>query len=498
MKNNKISIITVCRNSIDSIIYTINSIYSQNYKNIEHIIIDNNSVDGTYEILKRYKKFCKKYPIKIVRETDDGIYDAINKGIKVSSGELICILNSDDIFHSNKSLSEINRQINLHPNVSIYFFDLIYFKGTDFKKIVRYYPCSGFSPWMIKFGIIPPHPASIVKKKVYEKNGLYKKNMRIAGDFELFLRYIFKLKLSYKTFNILTVRMRIGGASGKNIFSYITTLKENYISFKMNKMNPNIFYLLCKLPSKLMQFFIFNEKNLNKNYYKIKLHIQNHKPKKIIKLIHDIKPIINKNFVLSGLNLAFCGYYSNKNIHLYKELYHWPDGIFSKVFKTNLKKIPGREILHNIKIPNTIKSIKVVGQLSHKSKNYLKKRFRLNVSNIKLPYANVSELSKYLPKKIDKNTLILITLPTPKQEILAEIMKVRFKNFKIICIGASLAMCSGEEKIVPSFLEKINLEFLWRLRNDTRRRLVRLLQTFYYCYTGLNKNIFKEIEIKEI
>jgi glycosyltransferase involved in cell wall biosynthesis len=495
----KISIVTATSNSIKTIIYTINSIRSQSYKNIEHIIVDNKSNDGTYEIIKNYKETNKNHTVKLISEKDNGIYDAINKGILHSTGKYICILNSDDIFQSSKTIENIIKKINSERNIDIFFFCLVYFSNKNFTNIKRYYSSLNFKKWMINIGLIPPHPASIIKKSIYDKYGLYDTSYKIAGDFEFFIR-LFKVKnLKYKRYNDTIIRMKTGGASGKNFYSYIITLKENYTALKKNKKLASIILLLFKIPFKIIQLFNFSEKKLNydfeifKEYYKEKIQIRT------LKIIKNLKKIFNRNFVLSGLNLAFLGYYCNNDIKIYKDLYTWPDGISARILKKkNLKKIPGRDILKNLIIPNYIIQIRVIGFLSEKSLKYLENKFDRKVITNKLPYANIDKLINFLPKKFIKNELIILTLPTPKQEIIAEHIARHNLNFKIICAGASVAMLTGEEKIVPKFLESAGLEFMWRLRKETRRRLIRLFQTAFYFINGFLNNRIKDIKIEKI
>ena len=151
-----------------------------------------------------------------------------------------------------------------------------------------------------------------------------------------------------------------------------------------------------------------------------------------------------------------------------------------------------------MKLPIFIKKIHVLGVLGQKSKLYLEQKHKVEVFSTELPFASADQIIKYIPKKFDEDTLVLITLPTPKQEIVAEAISKKQNNYKVICIGASLAMCSGEEKIVPEILDKFSLEFVWRLRSDTKRRLIRLIQTFLYFTKGVLNKKNREIEIEEI
>ena len=494
----KISIITVCKNSEDTIRYTLNSVKSQTYRNIEHIIIDGLSNDQTKNIIKKYICTEPNIPITYISELDDGIYDAINKGIKNSTGKYISILNADDIYHSNNSLESAIEIMEKKPDNDIFFFSLTFFRGRNFSKIARYYPSKNFKKWMLNFGIIPPHPASIIKKKIYENYGFYNKRYKISGDFDFFVRLIKIHNLDFIKYEKNLVRMKTGGASGKNFFSYYISFKENYLSLKNNNQIASITLLLLKIPSKILQYFLFNQKKINKDFVLFHNIVSEFVVQKKIKLVKNLNNIFQKNFVLSGLNLAFLGYYFNKDVKLYESLYHWPDGVFSKLLGTKkMKKIPGRKILSEMILPDYIKKIHVLGKLSDKSKNYLKEKYNINVTSTELPFGPTSEIVKFIPKKLDEDSLILITLPTPKQEIIAEFIVKNYSKYKVICIGASLAMCSGEEKIVPDILDKLSLEFIWRLRSDTIRRLKRLIQTFSYFLLGIINKKNRDIIIEE-
>ena len=185
----KISVITVTLNSEQTIRDTLNSVFSQTYKNIEHIIIDGGSKDQTLPLLKKYPNNKKKIFIK----KNFGIYKSINYGIKKSSGKYVCILNSDDIFQSNNSIKNIVKVINKNKNSKIFLGNVAYFDNSDYYRITRFYSSGGFKKWKMKFGLMPPHPASIIKREIYNKHGLYNEDFKIAADFEFFLRFLFLL-----------------------------------------------------------------------------------------------------------------------------------------------------------------------------------------------------------------------------------------------------------------------------------------------------------------
>ena len=468
----KISIITPCLNSEKTLKFNLNSVLIQDYKNIEHIIVDGGSSDNTLKILNNYK-FKKK---KIILANKSKLYEAINIGIKESSGQIITVLNSDDIYNSPNTLSKVINFIKKKTE-KVFLGDVVYFNNENFYKIKRYYSAKNFNRWMLKFGIMPPHAGSFIHKDIYNKYGFYNPNYKIAGDFDFFLRVIYINKVKFKKINTLITRMKIGGISSKNIYSYIISSLEILKALTKYKIKSTIFHTFLRLPAKIMQLFFYDTKKLNLNFiltpskYFKNLYENNFI---IIKKINSLNKY--KNYILSAMNLAFLGSYARNLIHNNDNLVTWPDGLFARSITKNVKKIPGRDIIKYLKIPKIITSIKVFGNLSNKSKLYLEKKYKKKITHIILPYGNIEEITK---KKysIEKNQLVFITLPTPKQEQFAEHLSHNNKRFKIICIGGSIAIASGEERVVPKFI--YYFEFLWRLRYDTLRRLNRLFITFF-------------------
>ena len=479
----KISIITPCLNSEKTLKFNLNSVLIQDYKNIEHIIVDGGSSDGTLKILNNYK-FKKK---KIILANKSKLYEAINIGIKESTGQIITILNSDDIYNSPNTLSNVINLIKKKTE-KIFLGDVVYFNNENFSKIKRYYSATNFKRWMLRFGIMPPHTGSFIHKDIYNKYGLYDANYKIAGDFKFFLKTIYLNKVKFKKLKYLITRMKIGGVSSKNIYSYIISSFEILKALTEYKINSTIFHTLLRMPTKVMQLIFFNQRKLNldfelipSKYYK-NLYKNNFV---IIKKINSLNKF--KNYILSAMNLAFLGSYSKKLIHNHDNLVTWPDGLFALSVTKNIKKIPGRNIVKYLKIPKKINSIKVFGNLSNNSKLYLEKKFNKKIIHNNLPYGKIENIINKT-YSVKKNQLVFITLPTPKQEQFAEHLAKNNKNFKIICIGGSIAIASGEEKVVPKFI--YYFEFLWRLRYDTLRRLNRLFITFFYYIYGkyiLNK-----------
>lgn len=488
----KISIITSTLNSEKTIAYTLNSVFNQVYKNYEHIIVDGGSTDKTLEIIKQHK-----IKNKIIIKKKTSIYEAINLGIKSANGDYVLVLNSDDILNSNLVLKNLIREVEI-KSAKILLGNVCYFHNFSYKKIVRYYSAKNFKPWMMFFGLMPPHTGALIHRDIYNKYGMYKKDFKIAGDFEFFLRIFLKRKIKFSVSDICVARMRTGGVSGKNIFSHIISSNEISRSFKINNLSYNILLIYLRFIAKIHQLFFFNENKLNKQFY-FKLIPHYLKISKydftIIKSLKSLK--FNKNFTLSALNLAFLGCYAKKEITLYEELINWPDGIFAKVLGSKLNKIPGRDIIRKLRIPDHINEITIMGNLSKNSTKYLQKRFKRKINHISLPYGNFENISNKFSYKIKRNEIIFITLPTPKQEQLAKYLKEKNLFFKIVCIGGSINIASGEEKEVPRFFSKF--EFLWRLRYDPIRRLNRLIKTFFaYFFAMMFTKNFKNKSAKII
>ena len=203
---------------------------------------------------------------------------------------------------------------------------------------------------------------------------------------------------------------------------------------------------------------------------------------------------LNTNFIFSAFNLAFIAYFFLGFIKPSKNFLLWCDGIIGKLF-SNSKKIPGHQFINfffNYKFTEII----VMGNYSKLQNNYLKKKFKTKLKFIKLPIISKFNIKKFALKH-KKNALILITIPTPKQEMLAMEIRKKNKHYKIICIGGGLSIASGEIKKCPKFLEIFGLEFIWRLNTDTLRRIHRLTYTFMILILNISK-IFTKIKIIKV
>jgi glycosyltransferase involved in cell wall biosynthesis len=244
----KVSIVTVCFNSGATIRDTIKSVLNQTYPNIEYIIVDGGSTDDTLQIVSEYGDRIEK----IVSEPDKGIYDAMNKGITLATGDVIGILNSDDFYASVDGVSAISAAY-AQVRTDIIFGDLVYIAPTDTSRVVRLYRAAGFRPWMLRFGWMPPHPATFIKRSIYQEFGLYAMGYKTAADYEMFVRLLLLNRRSYFHLKKTIVHMRIGGVTSSGWRSYLTTSREMVQALSENGFYTNMLIILMRLPIKLFE-----------------------------------------------------------------------------------------------------------------------------------------------------------------------------------------------------------------------------------------------------
>lgn len=244
----KVSIITVVYNRADVIRDTIESVLSQTYKNIEYIIIDGASNDGTMDVVNEYKDKISR----IISEPDRGLYDAINKGIKEATGDVIGLIHSDDFYLDNLVIQRVVDTFK-KENKHMLFADLLYIKGDNKDKVLRYYSAKNFTVDKLKYGFMPPHPTLFVKKEVYEKYGLYKIDYKIAADYEMFVRLLLVNKLSFSYIHLPIVKMRVGGVSSGGIRRKIECNIEVLRAIRSNGLKANHLVLLKKYPIKVFE-----------------------------------------------------------------------------------------------------------------------------------------------------------------------------------------------------------------------------------------------------
>jgi len=242
-----ISLITATFNSEKVLSSNLKSVKMQSFKNFEHLIIDGKSTDKTISLAKSFDHVSK-----IISEPDKGIYDAFNKGIKNTSGEIIGFLNSDDVFYDENSLQYIFDAFD--DKTDCVFGDLIY--NDKNQNIKRVWKGSDFKKGAFLKGWMPAHPTFYCRRSVYEKLGLYDDRFKIAGDFELMLRFLEKHNIRSKYIPKTLVNMKVGGASNNGLKSKLDILKEEFQAFKQNEIEVNKLLYLYHKAKKLKEFRI--------------------------------------------------------------------------------------------------------------------------------------------------------------------------------------------------------------------------------------------------
>ena len=244
----KVSIITVTYNSAATLQDTLESVKRQDYPNIEHILVDGASKDGTVNIIRSYPHVAK-----YVSERDKGLYDAINKGILMSTGDVIGILNSDDFFPHDKVISNMVKVFK-EQNVDAVYGDIAFVRPENLQRVVRHYSSKKFHPKKFAYGYMPAHPSFYVKREFYEQYGLYKLDYKIAADYELLMRFMHSNHLKYAYNPEVMVYMRTGGVSNKNVLSRWTLNKEIIRACKENGVNTNMFIVSLKYIFKVFEY----------------------------------------------------------------------------------------------------------------------------------------------------------------------------------------------------------------------------------------------------
>ena len=248
----KISLITVTYNSEKTLRDTINSVLVQTYEDVEYIVVDGLSKDKTVDIIREYEpQFSGR--MKWISEKDCGLYDAMNKGIRMATGDVVGILNSDDFFTSNGVLEKVAAEFT--NEIDAIYGDIHFVKADNLQKCVRYYSSKIFKRNLIKLGIIPAHPSFYCRKECFEKYGYYKTDYKIAADFDLLIRFIYVNKINTKYIPLDMVTMRTGGASTNGLKSRIKGRNEQLRSFQENGIKINRFIFSLRYLYKITEFF---------------------------------------------------------------------------------------------------------------------------------------------------------------------------------------------------------------------------------------------------
>lgn len=245
----KISLITVSYNSDETIEETIQSVLSQVNVDLEYIIIDGGSNDGTLAIIDKYKD---KIDI-LISEKDNGIYDGMNKGLQAATGDVIGILNSDDVFASNSVLEQVGSAFKESKADALYG-DLVYVDRFDLEKVKRKWISGNYTKGDFKKGWMPPHPTFYVKKEIYSKFGLFNLDFTSAADYEIMLRFIHKENIDLVYLPSIMVKMRQGGQSNASFSNRVKANREDKKAWEVNGLKPGTLTLIRKPLSKLGQF----------------------------------------------------------------------------------------------------------------------------------------------------------------------------------------------------------------------------------------------------
>ena len=245
----KVSIITVVRNNKETIKYAIDSVLNQTYKDIEYIVVDGASTDGTVEVVKS----CGGKISKFISEPDNGIYNAMNKGILLATGSIVGILNSDDFYIDEFVIEKVVKEFDEKGVDSVYA-DLVFVNPNNLEKTIRYYDSSHFNPSRFAYGWTPAHPTFFVKKEIYDKYGVFRTDFKIAADFDILARFLYTQKISYSYMQEVLVKMRVGGVSTSFSSIWINSI-EALKACKNNGIKTNIFKILFKYYHKVLGLF---------------------------------------------------------------------------------------------------------------------------------------------------------------------------------------------------------------------------------------------------
>ena len=248
----KVSIITATNNSEKTIEDCIKSLIGQVYMNIEFIIIDNNSTDSTLKIIERYK--LKNKSIKLISESDNGLYDALNKGVSYASGDIIGFLHSDDLYFDCYSIFDVVSFFRDNKFDGVYG-DLQYVNKENTDKVIRLWKSRVYHSKLLKMGWMPAHPTLFLKKHVYEKHGGFETSYKISADYDFMLRILKDKILEFGYLPKVITKMRVGGASNRNLKNIIQKIREDYKVVSSNNIG-GWFSILLKNISKIKQFII--------------------------------------------------------------------------------------------------------------------------------------------------------------------------------------------------------------------------------------------------
>ncbi len=247
----KVSVITVVYNAVNTIEDTIKSVIKQDYPEIEHIVIDGGSTDGTMEIVNAYRNRLAV----IVSEPDGGIYDAMNKGIDHATGSIVGTLNADDWYENEGVISRVVSAFNDEPELDAVYGDIVFVKKEEPHRLVRYWRSQPYSEGLFEWGWMPAHPSFFVRRECYTKYGKFDLDFQIQSDFDLTMRFLVVEKINTRYLPGVMVRMRMGGVTNNRISNVIRGNYEAYRACKKNGLSVTPVFMVKKILSRIPQFF---------------------------------------------------------------------------------------------------------------------------------------------------------------------------------------------------------------------------------------------------
>lgn len=246
----KVSLITITYNSASTLEDTIRSVVGQTYKDIEYIIVDGGSTDGTMAIVEKYSAYIPK----VASEKDNGLYDALNKGIKMATGDVIGIIHSDDFYTNNEVIAQVAATFETSKADAVYA-DLYYVDKEDTSKIFRKWKSGAYKHGMFLNGWMPPHPTLFVKRSCYEAYGLFNLGLGSAADYEMCLRLIHRHKIKMAYLPEFIIKMRVGGKSNASVMNRLLANQNDRKAWQVNGLKPRFYTLYLKPLRKVFQFF---------------------------------------------------------------------------------------------------------------------------------------------------------------------------------------------------------------------------------------------------
>lgn len=247
----KVSIITVTYNCADTLEDAIKSVLSQDYQDVEYIVVDGNSTDGTIDVINRYKDRISV----AISEPDEGIYDAMNKGVRLATGDIVGFLNSDDFYASEHIISTVVETFQKQPDLDGVHGNLYYVDAKNVQKIVRYWKTCDYVEGAFFRGWHPAHPTLYLKRELYQRYGGFRTELTLSADFELMLRLFERKYIHTRHLDLVMVIMRLGGATSRNMNAIFKGVIQCRKAFLMNGFKYPLYYPFSRLIPKLIQYF---------------------------------------------------------------------------------------------------------------------------------------------------------------------------------------------------------------------------------------------------